>query len=73
MPAGSTAGGKPAAGPAAGFSGDGPFVVGLDITPGVYRTAGPASGRNGYFALLKSTNTHDIVNNNIVRGPARSR
>ena len=28
------------------------------------------SGRDGYFALLRSTNTHDIVNNSIVRGPA---
>jgi hypothetical protein len=46
------------------------FVVGLDIKPGVYRTAGPASGQRGYFALLRSTNTHDIVNNSIVRGPA---
>ena len=63
---GNTAGGKPAA----GFGGDGLFVVGLDITPGVYRTAGPVSGRDGYFALLRSTNTHDIVNNSIVRGPA---
>jgi len=47
---GHTAGGKPAA----GFDGDGLFVVGLDITPGVYRTAGPASRRDGYFALLRT-------------------
>src|ERR1019366_6793192 len=58
----------------AGEDVDDDVVLGpVEITPGVYRTAGPASGRNGYFALLKSTNTHDIVNNNIVRGPARSR
>ena len=63
---GNTLGGKLAD----GFSGDGLFVVGLDITPGVYRTAGPASRRDGYFALLRSTKTGDIVNNSIVRGPA---
>jgi hypothetical protein len=34
--------GSPAAVPVGGFSGDGLFVVGLDITPGVYRTVGPA-------------------------------
>jgi hypothetical protein len=44
--------------------------VGLDITPGVYRTAGPAPGGNGYIALLKSTRTSDIMDNLIVRGPA---
>jgi hypothetical protein len=67
---GNAARGQPAAASPAGFSGDGLFVVGLDIKPGVYRTAGPASERNGYFALLKSTNTHDIVNNGNFRGPA---
>ena len=67
---GTAGGGKRAAGSPAGFSGDGLFVVGLAIKPGVYRTAGPASGRAGSFALLKSTSTRDIVNNSIVRGPA---
>jgi hypothetical protein len=52
------------------LSGDGVFVVGLDIKPGVYRTAGPASGRTGYYALLSSTNTTDIINNNNIAGPA---
>jgi hypothetical protein len=53
---------------AAGFSGEGLFVVGLDITPGVYRTSGPAGGRNGSVALLKSTNTHDIADFSTVGG-----
>ena len=52
------------------MSGDGVFVVGLDIKPGVYRTAGPVSGRKGYYALLSSTNTHDIINNNNIAGRA---
>ncbi|WP_300604569.1 hypothetical protein [Trebonia sp.] len=65
----STAVREPAADMPTGFGGDGLFVVGLDIMPGVYRTAGPASER-GYFALLRSTNTNDIVNNGLVKGPA---
>jgi hypothetical protein len=65
-----TAHGKPKAGAPTGFGGDGLFVVGLDITPGVYRTAGPISGRRGYFALLKSTSTRDILENSIVAGAA---
>jgi hypothetical protein len=52
------------------IAGDGVFVVGLDIKPGVYRTAGPVPGRNGYYALLSSTNTSDIINNNNIAGPA---
>ena len=28
------------------------------------------SGRRGYFALLKSTSTRDIIENSIVTGPA---
>ncbi len=53
-----------------GFGGDGLYVVGLDIEPGVYRTTGSAVGtRAGYFALLKSTNTHEIINNGRVKGP----
>ena len=52
------------------MDGDGVFVVGLDIKPGVYRTAGPVSGRSGYYALLSSTNTSDIINNNNIDGRA---
>jgi hypothetical protein len=52
------------------MGGDGVFVVGLDIKPGVYRTAGPVSGGNGYYALLSSTNTNDIIANNNIAGPA---
>jgi hypothetical protein len=52
------------------MGGDGVFVVGLDIRPGVYRTAGAIPGRNGYYALLSSTDTSDIINNNNFTGPA---
>jgi hypothetical protein len=49
--------------------GDGMYVVGLDIKPGVYRTAGSAAGK-GYYALLSSTNTYEVIVNNYSAGPA---
>jgi hypothetical protein len=54
----------------AGFGGDGLFVVGLDITAGVYRTPGPAGGNGGFFSLLKSTSTRDVMEHSSVKGPA---
>jgi hypothetical protein len=52
------------------MGGDGLFVVGVDIEPGVYRTAGPAGdGRSGYYALLSSTSTQDVIDNGNVAGP----
>ncbi len=64
------AGAEPLAGLHDVFGGDGLFVVGLDITPGVYRTAGPGSGRrHGYFFLLRSTSTRDIAESSVVKGP----
>ncbi len=55
----------------AGFGGDGLFVVGLDIQPGVYRTGGPARGqRSGSCLLLTSTSNRDIKNFVSVKGPA---
>jgi hypothetical protein len=65
---GNAAAGSPSASPE-GFGGDGLFIVGLDIRPGVYRTAGPASERGGSFALLKSTSMHDLVDYSTVEGP----
>ena len=52
------------------MGGDGVFVVGLDIKPGVYRTAGPTARGSAYYALLSSTKTSDIIDNNNVAGPA---
>ena len=53
------------------MSGDGVHVVGLDIRPGVYRTAGPEPKQSGYYALLNSTDTGDIISNhNFDGGPA---
>lgn len=49
---------------------DGIYVVGRDIRPGVYHTAGLASGSTDcYFALLSSTNTNDIIDNDNLTGP----
>ena len=52
---GSTTGTGPTIRSPSSFGGDGLFVVGLDIAPGVYRTAGPATERQGYFALSTAT------------------
>jgi hypothetical protein len=66
---GSSGSGRPAGTSTAGFGGDGLLVVGLDITPGVYRTPGPAGQRSGSFALLKSTSTRDVADFSSVKGP----
>jgi hypothetical protein len=62
---------KPAS-PHASMAGDGVFVVGTDIEPGTYHTSGAVGGSGGncYYALLSSTNTSDIIDNNDVTGPA---
>lgn len=53
------------------INGDGVYVVGKDIKPGVYHTNG--SGDTGaddcYYATLNSTNTDDISDNNNFDGP----
>jgi hypothetical protein len=58
-------------GPKGQIAGDGVFVVGTDIPPGVYHTTGAVGGTAGncYVALLSSTNTEDIIDNNNVTGP----
>jgi hypothetical protein len=54
------------------MSQDGVYVVGIDIKRGVYHTTGasPSGGGNCYYALLSSTSTNDIIDNNNVTGPA---
>jgi chaperonin cofactor prefoldin len=53
------------------ISGDGVYVVGKDIKPGVYHTNG--SGNTGandcYYATLNSTDTSNIADNNNFDGP----
>ena len=63
---------KPASPAMSTMSGDGVFVVGMDIKPGTYHTTGAVGGGGGdcYYALLSSTNTSDIIDNNNVTGPA---
>lgn len=48
--------------------GDGIWQVGRDIQPGSYRETQPAG--TCYYALLRSSNTSDIINNNNINGPA---
>jgi putative ABC transport system ATP-binding protein len=49
---------------------DGVYVVGVDIQPGIYHTAGAGPGGQCYYALLSSTNTKDVIDNNSVTGQA---
>lgn len=52
---------------------DGVYVVGTDIARGTWHTAGAdTSTRNNncYYALLASTDTSNIIDNNNVTGPA---
>ena len=45
------------------FSGDGLYLVGHDIQPGIYQTPGADANGNCYFARLASTDTNNIVDN----------
>jgi Protein kinase domain len=57
--------------PQSTMSQSGVYVTGTDIKRGVYHTAGATTGSGScYYALLKSTNTHDIIHSNNVTGPA---
>lgn len=50
---------------------EGLYQVGVDIAPGIYRSAG-ANGSNPagcYWARLKSLNTSDYIDSNISNGP----
>ncbi|HUY48331.1 MAG TPA: hypothetical protein VMV92_21810 [Streptosporangiaceae bacterium] len=60
------------AGPATSMSADGVYVVGVDIQPGTYHTTGASAAGGGqcYVARLSSTNTNDIIDNNITNGPS---
>lgn len=46
--------------------GEGTYVVGSDIQPGMYKTSG---GGNCYWARLSSLDTSDIIDNSISSGP----
>jgi hypothetical protein len=51
---------------------EGRFVVGTDIAPGTYHTAGPSGELDCYWERLKDTNgaTDSIIANNLGPGPA---
>lgn len=57
-------------GPATGMSSDGTYVIGVDIQPGIYRSAGTArEGSDCYWKRLSSLDTSDIIDNNSSPGP----
>lgn len=60
----------PPPGPQTSIDSDGTYAVGVDIQPGVYRTAGPVNGsRNCYYKRLASFNSSDIIDNEGAKGP----
>ncbi|MFF5308560.1 hypothetical protein [Streptomyces massasporeus] len=60
-------------GPATSFSGEGEFVVGEDIKPGTYKTAGPEGGFGCYWERAKNSSGEfdAIIANNNLNGPGR--
>jgi len=57
---------------AAQADGDQMYLVGTDIQPGIYKTAGPGSSgvlNSCYWAVLNSLNTLDIADNGNIPGP----
>ncbi|MBG0813323.1 hypothetical protein HS045_03695 [Planomonospora sp. ID82291] len=60
-------------GPATGMGGDGQYLVGEDIKPGTYKTAGAAEDSGCYWARLKNASGElsGIIANDNITGPAR--
>ena len=60
-----------AQGQATQISSSGVYVVGQDITAGTWHTSGDGgqTGNECYYALLSSSNTSDIIDNNNFDGP----
>ncbi|MCQ9131578.1 hypothetical protein KMS84_12305 [Streptomyces sp. IBSBF 2807] len=61
------------AGPATAFSGEGEYLVGEDIKPGTYRTAGPEDELGCYWERAKDASGEfgSIISNNNLQGPGR--
>lgn len=61
------------AGPATIFSGEGEYLVGEDIKPGTYRTAGPDDEFGCYWERAKDASGEfgSIIANNNLEGPGR--
>jgi hypothetical protein len=60
-------------GPATSFSGEGEFVVGEDIKPGTYKTAGPEDELGCYWERARNASGEfeAIIANNNLNGPGR--
>ncbi|MFC9910179.1 hypothetical protein [Streptomyces sp. NPDC127197] len=60
-------------GPATSFSGEGEYLVGEDIKPGTYKTAGPEDEWGCYWERAKDASGEfdSIIANNNLNGPGR--
>jgi hypothetical protein len=62
--------GAPAqAGPKTVIDHDGTYMVGTDVIPGTYTSAGPVEGRTCYWKRLSSPNSSDIIDNAMTKKP----
>jgi hypothetical protein len=56
-------------GPATTITVDGTYLVGVDIAPGTWRTAGASGSRDCYWKRLASLDSSDIIDNEGSPGP----
>ncbi|TPQ24016.1 hypothetical protein FGD71_001080 [Streptomyces sporangiiformans] len=61
------------AGPVSSFSGEGEYLVGEDIKPGTYKSAGPEDEFGCYWERAKDASGEfgSIITNNNLQGPGR--
>ncbi len=58
-----------AAGPQTSITTDGTFVVGTDIAPGTYASAGPVGEGTCYWKRMSSADTNNIIDNALTKKP----
>lgn len=59
----------PGPGPKTVIDHDGTYMVGTDVLPGTYSSAGPVNGRTCYWKRLSSPNSSDIIDNAMTKKP----
>jgi hypothetical protein len=48
---------------------DGTYIVGIDVVPGTYSSAGPVDAGTCYWKRLSSPNSNDIIDNALSKKP----
>jgi hypothetical protein len=68
-PAGQPAAAAPAGGPKTSITTDGTFVVGTDIAPGTYASAGPVGDGTCYWKRMSNAPDHNMIDNALTKKP----